>query len=434
MNVILLSGGSGKRLWPLSNDIRSKQFIKIFDNNGVKESMVQRMYRGIKNINADAKIVLATSKTQVSELRNQLGEDVLISVEPSRRDTFPAIALSVSFLHDLQNVSDEETVVVCPIDPFVEDDYFGALEKLNNIAKKDDSNLVLMGIKPTNPSEKYGYIIPKTKQEVSKVKVFKEKPDAVTAKKYISQGALWNSGIFAFKVGYLLKRAHELIGFKDYNDLYNKYDELTKISFDYAVSEKEKNIAVLKFNGTWEDLGTWSSLTNVMTNNCDGNVVFKKNKNSHVLNELDIPIVCLGARNMIVAASPEGILVSSLKESDNIKNYVGDFAGIPMFAEKSWGSYKVIDVQKSSVTRRVLLTAGHEMTYHYHKRRDEVWMIVSGQGEVILDGSHKVVNPGDIVKITAGHKHTVKAIDDLIIIEVQIGDYIDVKDKQKCDL
>lgn len=338
MNVILLSGGSGKRLWPLSNDIRSKQFIKLFDNNGAKESMVQRMHCGIKKINANAKIVLATSKSQVSELRNQLGDDLLISVEPSRRDTFPAIALAVSFLHDVQNIDENDTVIVCPIDPFVEKDYFKALAKLDNLAKKEESNLVLMGIKPTHPSEKYGYIIPKTKQEISKVKVFKEKPDTATAKKYISQGALWNSGIFAFKVGYLLKRAHELIDFNDYNDLYNKYDGLTKISFDYAVSEKEKNITVLRFDGTWEDLGTWSSLADVMTNDCDGNVVFVKNKNTHVLNELDIPIVCLGAKNMIVAASPEGILVSSLKESDNIKNYVSDFNGIPMFAEKSWGS------------------------------------------------------------------------------------------------
>ena len=166
MNIVLLSGGSGKRLWPLSNDIRSKQFIKIFKmDDGNYESMVQRVYRQIKKVDADATVTIATSKTQVSAIHNQLGEEVGVSVEPCRRDTFPAIALATAYLHDVQGISEDEAVVVCPVDPYVQDDYFEALKKLGEQAEKGEANLVLMGIEPTYPSEKYGYIIPTSEEQ-----------------------------------------------------------------------------------------------------------------------------------------------------------------------------------------------------------------------------------------------------------------------------
>ena len=131
MNIVLLSGGSGKRLWPLSNDVRSKQFIKIFKTeDGNYESMVQRVYRQIKKIDSGAKVTIATSKTQVSALHNQLGDGVGISVEPCRRDTFPAIVLATSYLVDKMGVSPEESIVVCPVDPYVNDDYFEALRSM----------------------------------------------------------------------------------------------------------------------------------------------------------------------------------------------------------------------------------------------------------------------------------------------------------------
>ena len=164
MNIILLSGGSGKRLWPLSNDVRSKQFIKIFKtDNGEYESMIQRVYRQIMSVDSEATVTIATAKTQVSAIHNQLGESVGVSVEPCRRDTFPAIALATAYLHDVQGIPEEETVVVCPVDPYVEREYFEMLKSLGEQASKGEANLVLMGIEPTYPSEKYGYIIPCSK-------------------------------------------------------------------------------------------------------------------------------------------------------------------------------------------------------------------------------------------------------------------------------
>lgn len=436
MNIVLLSGGSGKRLWPLSNDIRSKQFIKIFKTaDGGYESMVQRVYRQIKKVDSDATVTIATSKTQVSSIHNQLGEKVGISVEPCRRDTFPAIALATAYLTDVQGVSPEESVVVCPVDPYVEDDYFRALKALGEQAAKGEANLVLMGIEPTYPSEKYGYIIPADGGEVSKVSTFKEKPDAATAQKYIEQGALWNGGVFAYKLKYVLDKAHELIDFTDYHDLFEKYDTLTKISFDYAVVEKEKEIQVMRFAGEWKDLGTWNTLTEAMGENIVGDGMMNDTcKNVHIVNELDVPVLAMGLNDVVISASPEGILVSDKEQSSYIKPFVDKINQQIMFAEKSWGSFRVLDVEDASMTIKVTLNPGHSMNYHSHKNRNEVWVVILGTGRTIVDGMEQKVHAGDVITMQAGCRHTVFADDELQLIEVQLGREISVHDKQKYSL
>ena len=433
MNIVLLSGGSGKRLWPLSNDIRSKQFIKIFkDADGSYESMVQRVYRQIRKVDAEATVTIATSKTQVSAIHNQLGEEVGISVEPCRRDTFPAIALATAYLVDVQGVSPEESVVVCPVDPFVENDYFEALKKLSAQADKGEANLVLMGIEPTYPSEKYGYIIPDSSEETASVSTFREKPTAEVAAEYICQGALWNGGVFAYKLKYVLNKAHELIDFRDYQDLFEKYDTLTKISFDYAVVEKEDQIQVMRFAGQWKDLGTWNTLTEAMEESSVGEAMMNENcKNVHVINELNVPILAMGLHDVVISASPEGILVSDKEQSSYIKPFVDEIDQQIMFAEKSWGSFRVLDVEDESLTIKVTLNAGHSMNYHSHQNRDEVWVVTSGNGRTIVDGMEQPVKAGDVVTMQAGCRHTIIAGSELKLVEVQLGKEISVHDKQK---
>ncbi len=433
MNIVLLSGGSGKRLWPLSNDVRSKQFIKIFKGeNGEYESMVQRVYRQICTVDQGASVTIATSKTQVSAIHNQLGENVGVCVEPCRRDTFPAIALATAYLHDVKHVPAEEAVVVCPVDPFVEQDYFEALKKLSDLAQAGEANLTLMGIEPTYPSEKYGYIIPADKEAVSQVKTFKEKPDVKTAEQYISQRALWNGGVFAYRLGYVLEKAHELIDFEDYDDLYGKYETLEKISFDYAVVEKEPKIAVMRFAGQWKDLGTWNTLTEAMEESCVGDAILNETcENVHVINELAVPVLCMGLKDVIVSASGEGILVSDKEQSSYIKPFVDKIDQQIMFAEKSWGDFRVLDVQPESMTVKVTLHPGHRMNYHSHAHRDEVWTIVSGTGRTVVDGMEQPVHPGDVVTMEAGCRHTIIADTELTVIEVQLGKEISVHDKQK---
>lgn len=435
MNIVLLSGGSGKRLWPLSNDIRSKQFIKLFKNGDEYESMVQRIYRQITKVDPNAKVTIATSKSQASTIKNQLGDRVAVCVEPCRRDTFPAVVLAAAYLHDELGVDENEAIVVCPVDPYVDCTYYEAVGYLQELAEQGGANLTLMGIEPTYPSEKYGYIIPENGKKVSPVSSFKEKPDIETAKKYISQNALWNAGIFAFKIGYLLEKAHGMIDFEDYRDFFNRYETLAKISFDYAVAEREQSIQVLRYGGSWKDVGTWNMMAEVMADTTKGKVILDEIcENTNVVNELNIPILCMGCKNMIVAASGDGILIADKERSGYIKPYVEQIETDAMYAEKSWGTYTVIDIQPGSMTVKISMKAGEHMSYHMHNYREEVWTVVSGRGKAVVDGMEQILRTGDVITIAAGCKHMVEAITALDIVEVQLGDEISVSDKVKFNL
>lgn len=435
MQIVLLSGGSGQRLWPLSNNIRSKQFINLLkDPQGHYESMVQRVYRQIKEVDSDAAVTIATSKSQVSTIHNQLGTDVGVSVEPCRRDTFPAIVLAAAYLHDVKGISLDEAITVCPVDPYVDDTYFTALKQLSAQAAKGEANLVLMGIEPTYPSEKYGYILPVGKSIVSTVSTFKEKPDEATARGYLEQGALWNGGIFAFKLGYLLQRAHELLDFSDYADLFAHYAELEKISFDYAVVEHEPKIQVMRYAGQWKDLGTWNTLTEAMDEPSVGKTMMNEScDNVHVINDLDVPVLAMGLHNIVISASPEGILVADKEQSSYIKPFVDKIDQQVMFAEKSWGSFRVLDVSEGGMTIKVTLNPGHHMNYHSHTHRDEVWTVLSGTGWTVVDGAVRAIRPGDVVQLPAGSRHTIISDTELRVIEVQTGRDISVSDKRKYD-
>lgn len=215
--------------------------------------------------------------------------------------------------------------------PYVDNTYYEAVGKLQKLAEEGKSNLTLLGIEPTYPSEKYGYIIPVSGENVSVVSEFKEKPNTETAKKYMTQKALWNAGIFAFKLGYLLNTAHKMIEFEDYRDLFNKYDTLTKISFDYAVVEKEQSIQVFRYRGDWKDVGTWNMMAEVMADQTKGRAILDETcVNTNIVNELNIPILCMGCKDMIVAASGDGILISDKERSGYMKVFIfgiGGFAG-----------------------------------------------------------------------------------------------------------
>jgi len=312
----------------------------------------------------------------------------------------------------------------------VDDSYYEGLKDLESLVNDGESNLTLMGIEPTYPSDKYGYIIPISPKLVSTVKEFKEKPDIETAKAYLNQGALWNAGVFAFKLGYLIQKAHELISFKDYNDLYSKYESLQKISFDYAVVEKENSIRVMRYIGEWRDVGTWNMMAEVMADATKGDVTLDETcENTQVINELEIPILCMGCKNMVIAASGDGILVSDKERSGYMKPYVEKCSGEAHFAEKSWGTYTVIDAQPGSLTVKIYLKSGFSMSYHHHEHRNETWIVLSGHGKAILDGREIIVHDGDSVKIPTGCKLTLLAESNMSVIEVQVGNEISVSDK-----
>ena len=430
MNIILLSGGSGKRLWPLSNDVRSKQFIKIFKKeDGSYESMVQRIYSQIKTVDKDATVTIATSKSQVSAIHNQLGTEVGISVEPCRRDTFAAIALAAAYLHDVRSVDEDEAVVVCPVDPYVELSYFERVNDLYKAAQSGKKNIYLMGIEPTYPSEKYGYIRPDENGGYS----YTEKPTREKAEEYMRRGAMWNAGVFACKLSYILKKSRELLGSCEYSVLFNDYEKLENISFDYAVVEAETSIEVLRYSGEWRDLGTWNTLSAAMADPIVGNgKVDESCENVHIINELGIPVLGIGLKDMVISASPQGILVSDREASSRIKPLVDAMDQQIMFAEKSWGKFRVLDVEDGSLTVNVALDPDQMMNYHSHEHRDEVWTVIAGYGRTIVDGMEQPVKVGDVITMAAGCKHTVIAgPEGLKLIEVQLGEEISVSDKKK---
>ncbi|MFC2310786.1 MAG: DUF6301 family protein [Selenomonas noxia] len=315
---------------------------------------------------------------------------------------------------------------------YVEDAYFSSVRHLAQLAAEGTADLMLMGIEPSYPSEKYGYIMPQDREDVSRVLSFREKPDEAAAKEYIEQGALWNSGVFAYRLGYVLERAQALLGCSGYETLLSTYDRLEKISFDYAVVEREKHVGVLRYAGAWKDLGTWNTLTEIMEEPTLGDVTTDDRcSGTHVVNELDVPILVMGGQDLIVAASPEGILVADKAASSHMKPYVEQISQPVMFAEKSWGSFRIIDVEESGLTIKVTLNAGHAMNYHSHAYRREIWNVVSGSGTVLLDGEVRAVAPGDVIDIPVGTKHKISAQERMVVIEVQIGEDIVKEDKIK---
>jgi len=426
MQIILLSGGSGQRLWPLSNDLRSKQFLKIFSGG---ESMLQRTLKQIRRTNEEASITIAAAKKQVPLLKKYVGENFDISTEPCRKNTFPAIALAAAYLRDVKKICADEKLLICPVDPYVDDKFFAQFPLLAEQISAE-SPLVLMGIAPTYPSEKYGYIIPQTVEKISRVNMFKEKPNRLDAQKFIDAGGLWNGGIFACKLSYILDKSEKLLGTSSHDALQKNYAELPSISFDYAVVEHEKNIKVVRYVGEWKDIGTWNTLTEVLDANFIGQVQSDADcENLHVINNSDVPIICMGLKNAVVVAGSEGILVSDKVASSYIKPFVEKLDSQIRFAEKSWGSFKIIDVESDSLTVKVTLNRGSRMRYHSHHFRDEIWNFIAGTGRVIIDGVEKAVRAGDVIKIPIGVKHTVIADEPLKIIEIQLGKDITVEDK-----
>jgi mannose-1-phosphate guanylyltransferase len=431
MKLVLLSGGSGKRLWPLSNDARSKQFLKVIEGeNGTQESMVQRVWGQITNVGLSKSSVIATSKSQVDMIQSQISNDVNIVVEPCRRDTFPAIALAASYLYSVKNVSLDEIVGVLPVDPYVEDAFFKRVKDLETLIEKSSADLALIGVEPSYPSSKYGYIVPNNETEgieYKRVNRFTEKPSEEVAKSLIDQGALWNCGVFAFSLKYILNILERKGLPLEYSSLLEQYETLPKISFDYEVVENAKDIVVLPYEGYWKDLGTWNTLTEEMNSSQIGKgIISKECENTHLINELDIPVTIMGLSNLVVAASPDGILVSDKDASPRIKEIVGNFDNRPMYEERRWGSYKVLDHTKFKdgneiLTRKIRISAGKNLSYQYHNLRTEVWTIVNGEGVFALNGGLKVVKPGDVLKINRGDHHSVKAVSNLEFIEVQSG-------------
>lgn len=432
MELVLLSGGSGKRLWPLSNNARSKQFLPLLEKeDGGRESMLQRVARQLADAGISDNITIATNVAQKDIIVNQLGDDVAIVAEPERRDTFPAIALAVSYLSLEKKCGDDEVVVIMPCDPYTDAGYFETIKRMVQVAQSDVAELVLMGIKPTYPSEKFGYVVPEDRCsepcEYYKVKEFTEKPDTVRAEQLLAKGAFWNGGVFAFRIGYIMDIVRRYVVSDSFEDTRARYAEFPKISFDYEVAEKAGSVAVVPFDGSWKDLGTWNALTDELNCKVTGNAVLGQHcENTHVINELQYPIFADGLKDVVVAASPDGILVCGKEQTEQIKKSVENLSHRPMYEVRRWGTYRVLDDTvypdgHHALTKSITLDKGKNISYQIHHHRSETWTFVQGEGLFAFDGEVRRVVAGETVVIPVEHFHAIKAVTELTFIEVQTG-------------
>ena len=423
MRMILLCGGGGKRLWPISNNVHSKQFVQLFDDgNGLYHSMLEHAISEIREIDPDAKVTIAAGRVQTEEVRSQLGSDVSLTEEPSRRNTLPAISLAASYLKDHDKVDPNEPIVIFSVDSYADRSFYESLFSLAEILDDDKTNLVLMGIEPTCPSDKYGYIIPASDDPVSAVKEFHEKPDIETAKKYIEEDhALWNAGVFACRLEYLLRRAERVFGSCSYSNLIQRYPELKQISFDYAVVEKEPHIAVKRYHGTWADAGTWTGICGLLKDGDIGQVVRDAYcSDTLIVNHLDFPVLAMGVKDLVIAAGRDGILVADKDRIPDLKTVVDKVWLEPRVIGKRYGSKEVLHRTESSETSVLTVRAGSSVTIKTDVGVRKTLTVLQGAGEKM--------KPGTIFTIQDGEKWQINADTDIVLIETMIEFEIDPED------
>lgn len=403
MNIVLLSGGSGKRLWPLSNDILSKQFLKLLKNEkGQSESMVERVYRQIMQHNPTADIFVSCNTKQEEVLRKQL-PDVEVILEPTRRDTFPAIVLAAAYLHFIKGLPLDEDLVVCPIDVFAHPAYF---EKLGQLKANE---IGLLGAVPTYPSTKYGYILNNQ---------FVEKPTVEKAQELIDAGALWNCGVFALKIGYVLDKAKPYVSGSTYETYHAHYHRLPKVSFDYEVAEKESALSVTVYDGVWKDLGTWNTLTEEMGKDIHGKNIYLDARGTHVINMLNIPVIVKDVDNAVVIASHDGILVTTKSSSAHLKPLTEQVSNQPMYEQRVWGEYQVIDNNPKNLVKRIYMDAGGA-TETTCPAVQAIYTVISGKGIAIIDEKDQLLIPGDVIKIASSQTYSLIAATQMELIAIE---------------
>jgi len=429
MYYVLLSGGSGKRLWPLSNEARPKQYIKVVNketNSMERCSMIQRVWDQLQEAGIASRTVIAAGEEQTELIKSQLW-DAEIAVEPARRDTFAAVLLSCAYLHSKKGASREDYAVIMPVDPYTESGYFETVKGLEQVMRTSGAEVGLMGVVPSFPATQYGYILPGEQREnYFTVRGFAEKPDETRASELMKEGALWNCGVFCVRLGSILERAAAYGVPEDYDAMYEAYERLPRISFDYEVLEKAENLAAVKFEGYWKDLGTWDALSDQMSTDVIGKAVLDKDcENTQVINELAAPVVVMGARDLVVVAARDGILVAEKSKTAGVKELTAEFSERPMFEERRWGTLETLDDTEtagiSTLTRKIRIYNGMTSSYHYHKNRDEIWTVLNGTGELILEGTKIPLSQGKAVCIRKNQRHAVKAFKDFEYIEIHVG-------------
>ncbi len=397
MKIVLLSGGKGKRLWPLSTDNVPKQFVSLFND---ASSMLKKTYDSIVENYGGNNIYIATGNDYRDEVLNQIKGFKNFILEPAYIGTFGAIINIAVYLKEIEKVSNDEIISIVPIDHDVDKNFYKILAGAKKIIENEKSDICLIGIKPTFPSTQYGYIINSNNNVLS----FKEKPNIELAAKLIIDNALWNSGIVNFRLGKILQIAKQYLNYSSYDDFLNKYILLPHKSFDTEVLEKESNLLVIGCDAHWNDLGTWDMLSSKISTSDDYNTNIINFENKRIVNE--------GIENAIIVNTHDGIKLMK----KNINNNVF----------RQWGYYEVLNVFDSDPIhlkiKKLTIIDNRNISYQYHNHRAEEWFVLKGMGEVIIDGKCGKIKSGDIIKVNKKVKHSIRALKTLEIVEVQYGD------------
>jgi mannose-1-phosphate guanylyltransferase len=436
MRILLLSGGAGRRLWPLSNKVRSKQFLMLLSTEENKrESMLQRVCGQLDEVGLLSMTHILTSQDQEDLIRNQLEVPVQIISEPSQQGTFAAISLAVSYLHSKQDAGQNEKICVLPVDAFADISFFHLIKKIPSILTKSKADLVHIGAKPEFPSDQLGYIVPritKKSEGYYPITYFIEKPEYRIAEELIGKNALWNCGVYGFSLKFMLQVLNKNGLSQEYDQLLAVYHKLPKVSFDVAVAEHNRRSIVVPYKGQWKDIGTWNAFSEQMDSRIIGPCKVSGNSsNTHVVNELSQPVHVIGISDSMIVAGPDGILVADKKKCSEVKAQITDEQ--PRYVEKRWGSYRIIEKSTSvyelqSITKIVNVLPNRNISFHLHQDRQEIWTVISGSGQVIVNNQLRTIKAGDVIQIPIGAKHAIKALTSLTFIEVQLGVNVSEKD------
>lgn len=448
MYGIILAGGSGSRLWPLSRELYPKQLLNIQNT----ESLLQSTFERLKECMPATNIISMTGVKHISNVKYQLSsltKNPIVLSEPTSKNTAPAIAIGTKFI--TETYKEDPVILVVPSDHQIKDinSFAEAVKAGEKLAEK--GLIVTFGIKPTYPEAGYGYInVTKTSQyDGYKVNKFIEKPSIEFAEKYISDGNYyWNSGIFMFKSSTLLKEVkncapeiYSLLNNFDFSASseipFTEFDKMPNISFDYAIMEKSQNLALVELKSDWNDLGSWKSIYDVSKKDENGNVkighvIDEGSKNSFVYSSSKL-VATVGLEDVVLVETEDAILACKADKTQDVKKVFDTLKQqndgthlVHKTVYRPWGYYTVLGEGKGFLTKMIHVNPGQKLSVQSHNHRSEHWVVLEGTAKVVLDGEDHILTPGHSVDIAVKAIHSLQNPyeEDLKIVEVQKGDIL----------